>query len=763
MMKIKFVEIKNFRKLQSVRVDFSEKTTLFVGANNSGKTSAMVALGHFLVDKKRFATNDFTLSNWSEINKVGINWESDTNPDYVPNIIEWENLLPSLDVWIDADKNEIHHIRHLVPTLDWAGGLVGVRLQYEPKDILSLYKEYRTAIKASKDIKQAANNTQKTYNLSLWPKDLRDFLEKKLKEQFTVKSYLLDPAKVAVPKNGIAVIQPLPAGSESLESDPFINLIKIDEIAAQRGLGDQQSHPDDDDTTANRSNKKLSEQMRSYYAKHLDPSEHPSAADLDALEAIELAQKSFDDRLSSSFSEAIEELSSLNYPGVTDPVMKITTKIRPTDGLKHSAAVQYEVSNTNPSSSLRLPEEYNGLGYQNLISMVFRLMSFRDGWMRTGKADAQSKQAKATTIQPLHLVLVEEPEAHLHAQVQQVFIRKAYDVLRKHKNLGDTKTLHTQMIVSTHSSHVAHETEFSCLRYFRRLPILETNTVPTTAVINLSEVFGSEDDTAKFVARYLKSTHCDLFFADAAIMVEGQAERMLIPHFIRKNFEKLNRCYVSILEVGGSHAHRLKSLIEHLGLLTLIVTDIDSSDAEGKAVPPEKNKDQETGNETLRTWHPVKTKLDDLLAIAPEQKIKEYKETPLFSIRIAYQIPVTIQQGGTSSEVCSTTFEDALILENIKYFSEIEDSGIFKKIKKAINEAENDLSKLSSGLFKLIRSANKGSFALDLLWLDKKSTPLDGLIAPKYITEGLQWLEQKLTEKQNKNAVPQEVGVTNEQ
>ncbi|NRE89274.1 AAA family ATPase, partial [Klebsiella michiganensis] len=53
-MKINFIEIKNFRKLKSVRIDIAEKTTLFVGANNSGKTAAMEALGHFLVDASRF-------------------------------------------------------------------------------------------------------------------------------------------------------------------------------------------------------------------------------------------------------------------------------------------------------------------------------------------------------------------------------------------------------------------------------------------------------------------------------------------------------------------------------------------------------------------------------------------------------------------------------------------------------------------------------------------------------------------------------------
>ncbi len=44
-------------------------------------------------------------------------------------------------------------------------------------------------------------------------------------------------------------------------------------------------------------------------------------------------------------------------------------------------------------------------------------------------------------------------------------------------------------------------------------------------VINLSDVFGDEEnETNKFVARYLKTTHCDILFADALILVEGIAE-----------------------------------------------------------------------------------------------------------------------------------------------------------------------------------------------------------------------------------------------
>lgn len=48
-MRIESIKIQNFRKLLQCHIDFSEKTTLFVGANNSGKTSAMDALGKFLL------------------------------------------------------------------------------------------------------------------------------------------------------------------------------------------------------------------------------------------------------------------------------------------------------------------------------------------------------------------------------------------------------------------------------------------------------------------------------------------------------------------------------------------------------------------------------------------------------------------------------------------------------------------------------------------------------------------------------------------
>lgn len=51
-MKISFIGIQNFRKLKATHIGFHSGTTLLVGANNSGRTSAMVALRYFLLSLK---------------------------------------------------------------------------------------------------------------------------------------------------------------------------------------------------------------------------------------------------------------------------------------------------------------------------------------------------------------------------------------------------------------------------------------------------------------------------------------------------------------------------------------------------------------------------------------------------------------------------------------------------------------------------------------------------------------------------------------
>lgn len=727
-MKILEINIQNFRKLLQCHIEFSEKITLFVGANNSGKTSAMDALGKFLADRN-FTFNDITISERSAINAIGERWIQ-KDCEEPTTITEWESLVPKMDIWLNVESNEMHYVACIIPTLKWRGGKLGVRLAFFPKDIVKLFTDYRNAYFAAREVEKAKENVE----IRLYPRNLSEFLEKNLNTYFSIKTYILDEAKE---EQGNPQVTPFEM--ECFIDNPLKKIIKVDMIDAQRGFTD----PDNTDGTI-KSKQQLSEQMRDYYEKHLDPEKLPSSEDLDILHAAEEARKAFDKNLVIKFKPAIQELEGLGYPGMADPKLTITTKMSMSETLKHDAAVQYTLSKND--TTLKLPEKYNGLGYQNLISMVFDLMRFRDDWMREGKAK-QATRDSDRVIEPLHIVLIEEPEAHLHVQVQQVFIRKAYDVLTNHRFIKENSNFNTQLVISTHSSHIARETNFADLRYFKRLAEDPESIIATSKVINLSEVFGKNDETDKFVTRYLQATHCDLFFADAVILVEGAAENMLLPHFIRNKYPKLYQRYISILSINGRHSHRLNPLIEKLCIPTLVIADIDSAEATGhhKAICPERGKGLISSNYTITKWLIKEKDLDKLLSL-PFEKKEIFKETPYkYSVRVAYQTPVSIAYEGNDEEAIASTFEDCLVYTNYQLFKTIatDDTGsLIKSVSDGINIADS-FETFHKGVYDTLRngkSDQKAEFALDLIY----AVDPNELIVPTYIDEGLKWLQAYL-------------------
>jgi predicted ATP-dependent endonuclease of OLD family len=700
----------------------------------------MDALGKFLTSRG-FVFNDISISNRNTINEIGVEWvkaESEAPQD----LAGWDLLLPQMDIWIDVSESEIHYVADIIPTLKWRGGKLGVRLALLPKDISKLFMDYREIYSASRTTEAA--KPKGDIDINLYPKDLCEFIEKNLNSYFAIKSYILDPSKSEENPP-----QPTPFEMECFTDNPLNKIIKVDMIDAQRGFAD----PDTADARE-RARNQLSSQMRSYYDKHLDPEKIPSPKDLDILVATEAARDAFDKNLEVKFAPAIKELEELGYPGVTDPKITIATKVTTTETLKHDAAVQYALSKRD--KTLRLPEKYNGLGYQNLISMVFDLMRFRDDWMREGKA-RQAKAISEAVLEPLHLVLVEEPEAHLHMQVQQVFIRKGYSVLRNHEFLRKNPNFATQLVISTHSSHIARETDFANLRYFKRLPESEDCCVGTAQVINLSDVFGKEDETDKFVTRYLQTTHCDLFFADAAIFVEGTAEGMLLPHFIRDKYPELYQRYISILSINGRHSHRLSPLIKRLCLPTLVIADLDIGTKEGhhKATRPQRGKGLISTNYAITKWLVKESDMDKLISL-PEENKEFIEETPYrYPIRIAYQTPVTVDFGGVSTEALSGTFEDCLVYTNYELFKNMEDAkdtddpddtddvgSLVKDVRDAI-KASTTFDSFHEKLYKVLRegsSNQKAEFALDVIFnIDPKD-----LTVPPYIDKGLDWLQTLL-------------------
>lgn len=733
-MNIDFVEIKNFRKLKSCRIDLSPKSTIFVGANNSGKTSAMFALIKFL-KKGQVVLDDFTVSTLVAIKQLGEKYVDDSQP-ITPDISDWAEICPFLDVWLNVREDELRYVADIIPTLSWRSGLIGIRLIYEPKDAEKLYQAYVDAYKLARE---------RSGKATLWPVDFIDFLQQKMKSLFTMHAYILDEQKLVNPtEDNIAHPQEIPNNISSLDFDPFKNLIRIDIISAQRWLEDS----DGDDKDSKTDNSLLSTQLRDYYDRQLDPERKPSASDIKALNELQAAKDVFDKQISRRFKSAMDELSKFGYPGKYNPGIIIESKTNTSDIISHSTVVKYPIF-SDGANEYKLPEKFNGLGYQNLISMSFKLMSFRDSWINGDRRKADDEEIQA--IPPIHLVLIEEPEAHLHVQVQQVFIKNAYNILRNNSLLRSKNDFTTQLVVSTHSSSIALECAFSDLRYFRRIKT-ETG-LPISVVANLSTIFGSSNSTTRFVTRYLKTTHCDLFFADAAIFIEGTGERVFMPYFINK-YPILDDAYISVLEIGGRYAHLFKPLIEALGISCLVITDLDSAKgSKRKGVRPERGKGYFSSNPTIQNWVIQNVDLDYLLDLDFNSKVASNPNIVDAKVRIAYQTPITVSfSDGTEHEFIPTTFEDALAYTNFESFKVMKGNGLIKKFKSAFKS--EDESKIAVDIYNSVesKSAKKAEFALDMIFNKDPAT----ILVPTYIAEGLVWLQSELSSKDNNDFLDKE-------
>ncbi|MEF1328329.1 ATP-dependent nuclease [Vibrio sp. M260121] len=719
-MKITSFALKNYRRLADVNLVLDDKTTVLVGANNSGKTSCIGALHTFLKSPDNLKFRDISKRNWKEIQKLGkqIEQEFPTSEKMQELSDVLISLLPSLDIEITAEVNEAYKVRDILPDLEWRGGALFVRITYEATDISKLCREFV-------DMRGVVSNY--TGKVSLWPKDLCDFLEKgrNLSKFIKQKHYILSKGVEPTSKE---VVQPL-------KSDALKKLIRVDVQSEQRGSGDEdKTEPKGPYSEKQRLNKLL----RGYYDRILNPEDFPEPEDLEVLGHQQKLEEGFTSRLNEQFNAPFEELKSMGYPGIGgNPTVEIAAKISGTDALQKSSSVRYRFD-TNEEEFL--PESYLGLGYQNLIYLTFRLLEFRDKWMRVGKS-ALSEDKVEDQIEPIHLVLLEEPEVNLHAQVQRVFVSKAYDTLRNHPDLRDKATkkdkseYQTQLVISTHSSHIINDIDFKDLRYFRRNDANKSIKMDHTSIANMSELFAKAKDELLFVRKHLKLTHCDIFFADGVIFVEGQAESLLVPEFISKSFPKLSSRYISMLEVNGAHTHKYRNLVEKLGVATLVLTDLDSVNNEGKSCFPQQKSVQKTNNDTLKKWHPKKEALDDLVALPQAEHSTTSGDAPLY---VAYQKPTQI----SGEKILSRTFEDALILANFEddYFQNI------KKLKDAKTSFENGTEPLSKSLFDYVQGLKKGDFAFNCLFhlADNEANSFN---PPEYMSDGLTWLQDQLSPK----------------
>ncbi|MFF4485120.1 ATP-dependent endonuclease [Streptomyces sp. NPDC001544] len=702
-MHIKSFRVQNFRRLKNVRVDLDEKTTIFVGANNSGKTSATHVFQRFLDPKVRFQIYDFTADCWDAFNSLGSAVDQ-TELD-LPNIY--------FDLWFEVDEDNVHRVLNLLPGLDWDGEPVGLRMVYAPKDPSSLMMNYQ---KSRSDRKLPDESSDSAYKP--WPLNLTDYLTKRLTSEYEIKYYALDARQCdadLIPRDGY---EPFYLGTNATGAGAMVSsLIKVDFLNAQRHLTDSESHGRAED---------LSRRLSRYYQRNLQKFE----TDLDALSAIANSESALNEHFAQAFDSILKSIEHLGYPGATNAGLVVKASFNVQNMLSTNARVHYALPSSRgsllPDSSQVLPDQYNGLGFKNLIYMAVEILDFHHAW-----EDVDDHRP------PVHLIMIEEPEAHLHAQLQQVFIRRVFELLPEAKS-----GFHTQMVVTTHSSHILYESSFKPIRYFCRDS--GTQSVHCSEVKNLSVFYnGEEEATRDFLQQYLKLTHCDLFFADAVILVEGNVERLLLPLVIERKFPALKACHLTILEVGGAFAHVFQELLEFLEITTLAITDLDS------VGPPEVNsaeaKDSEgsrackttvphaiTSNETLKHWFPKLTTIEELLDLPDSEKVVKLDGEEAGNIRVAYQTRQPTVWGSNGIELAGRTLEEAFALENLTWTQEPSRKAIGLTIPKS---NQMTLEQLHDALFARVRNLDKTRFALGLI--AEKDTAWK---PPQYIMDGLDWL-----------------------
>ncbi|MFM0561702.1 ATP-dependent nuclease [Paraburkholderia sediminicola] len=719
--------IRNYRRLRDVHIELASDISIFVGANNSGKTSATQALYAFVSGSKdKFSLYDFSSVCWSAFDAAGELPEDAAETAELPTI--------ALDLWFEVTANDLYLVIPLLPSSAWEGTQVGIRIEFAARNAAELLAKYRS-VRDDAQAKAAALEARENEKYVPWPRSLTDYLTNELLNEFEFKYYVLDRAQFDDRHRSVEGYEPLLLGKDPGGAAILRSLIKVDNLSAQRHLADPASGTA---TGAGRS-EDLSKRLSRFYKRNLDQRQE----DHRALRALFDSEAGLNEHLADVFKNTLTRLSGLGYPGLHNPRLEIKSALNPASIMNsQDTRVHYVLGDGD--DALRLPDTYNGLGFKNLIYMVVEILDLHARWV----ADEEQRA-------PLHLIFIEEPEAHLHAQLQQVFIRNILDLVKASDEDGGA--FQSQMVVTTHSPHILYERGFKPIRYFRRK---NATGEQTTEVLNLSAFYSQTPTEREFLQRYLKLTHCDLFFADAVILVEGNVERLLLPMMIEKEAASLRSSCLSILEVGGAFGHRFKSLIEFLGTVALVITDLDSvkpvaaaeqdddDDTEfevpnaeadqppvkksGKACLPSEA-DALTSNQTLIQWLPKKQTVAELLAATDEEKLHQGEGGNGVRVRVAYQVPTNVTWNGTTANLCGRTLEEAFGLENAEWCQATTQRHLSLKLR-GNTATPGDLA---AGLHKRVngKSFDKTKFALGVL-----TEPPSSWNVPLYIKSGLHWL-----------------------
>ena len=385
-----------------------------------------------------------------------------------------------------------------------------------------------------------------------------------------------------------------------------------------------------------------------------------------------------------------------------------------------------------------IPMTNNGLGYNNLIQ-IFGVIKF--------KID-----------QDYNILLIEEPEAHLHPAMQY----KLFQYLKslKEKALdGDGKgAIKNQIFVTTHSPNISASADLDdmiCLYYQRDKHAGEFN----VRAINLKTVFGKDEFKAakEHLTKFLDVTRGDLLFTQKAILVEGLAEKLLMSAFAKKcglDYETEYN-HISVIEVGGVNLNHFLPLFlyNRNKVVCFRDCDFDYYEVDGKETHLTDVSSYATYLATECDFLNESFKNQDNIMLKTQSNYGSTFENELFLDNFGDKDVITSLFGMVVPEklnnfIIKHTFS---LEEWNSQIATLGDKRTEKKVNKllviyydkfsnATNDAEKTLIEklFFANLFLSYVETSKGDFALKLL----TSEVLQKIKVPQYIREGLEWLRK---------------------
>ncbi|APX92646.1 ATP-dependent endonuclease [Halomonas sp. 1513] len=529
-MKLARIEISNFRLLKSFFLDLEDELSLVIGKNNTGKTSVLACLDKLVVqsEKNAITYEDFNIDLRATLERILLGeLEIGAKDQYVALGIQ-------LKLFIKYNElDDLSKISSLIMSLD------------PDDDNVILSFEYKLSFEKLSELKVKYNSEAEKFD-----NKPRLFLKENLYDYF-----------------GPVVKKSLLYNDENHFLDLHKERINLKDILAIQFINAKRS------VTNKQNDKTLSNQTSSLY-KQVDESDEQE----EASDEFKKELRRTDDKLSgiyqNMFNGIIGKVNKFGGISPTDTDIKITSTLQHRELLEGNTTVMY----THQTHDL--PEHYNGLGYMNLISMIFEIEMLMSRLRRSIKEKPAA----------INLLFVEEPEAHTHPQMQYVFIKNIKELLRQSRLREDGVAIHLQSIITTHSSHIVSESSFDDIKYLKKSA--KTHQVQAKNLKDLEQSYSSSKDPDKdvelkkayrFLKQYLTLNRAELFFADKAIFIEGDTERIILPSMMKKvdqdspktDEQPLLSQNISIVEVGA-HSQTFEKFIDFVGLKSLIITDIDS-------------------------------------------------------------------------------------------------------------------------------------------------------------------------------------------